>query len=109
MIAKKSKSTKRQILAVTASGVFLLASLVVSGSLFFGGKSQTVHAQDTTGANRFPCTNRTLKGRYGMKGDGLVPSGPPRLHSCHSRWLGLRHWMVRAMSLTRQQPVSMAW
>ena len=78
MIAKNTKSTRRQILASATCGVFILAGLVMSASLF-GSNSDTVHAQvpPETGAKGFPCSNRTLTGRYGMKGEGLVPSGPP--------------------------------
>jgi hypothetical protein len=73
MITKNIKSTRSQIMAVAAGGVFLLGGLIVSGSLF---KSNTLAAHAQTD-NDFPCSNRTLKGRYGMKGDGLVPGGPP--------------------------------
>ena len=79
MISKNIKLTRRQILAIATCGVFLLTGLVMSASLF-GSKIDTVHAQvvpDTSGTNGFPCSNRTLRGRYGMKGEGLVPSGPP--------------------------------
>ena len=79
MIAKNIKSTRRQILTVTACGALLLAGLVAGGSLL-GGKIHTVRARDAPGngeTNGCPCSNRTLKGRYGMKGEGIVPSGPP--------------------------------
>jgi hypothetical protein len=74
MIAKNIKPTRRQIMAVTACGVFLLGSLVMGGS-FFEGKILTANAQNDN--DGFPCSNRTLKGRYAIKGNGLVPGGPP--------------------------------
>jgi hypothetical protein len=73
MTAKNTKSIGRQILAVTC-GIFLLGALVVGGS-YFGAKDLTAHAQND--GSGFPCSNQTLKGRYGMKGEGLVPGGPP--------------------------------
>ena len=78
MIVKNMKSTRRQILALATFGVFVLAGLVMSASLF-GSRIDTVRAQAApdTDAMGFPCSNHTLKGRYGMKGEGLVPSGPP--------------------------------
>ena len=78
MMEKDHKPTRRHILTVTAFGLLILAGLVAEGVLF-GGKLHPVHAQvlDNGGARGFRCSNRTLKGRYGIKGDGLVPSGPP--------------------------------
>jgi hypothetical protein len=78
MIAKKIKSTNRQTLAITTFGALLLAGLVAGGSLL-GGKVYTAQAHNGSSdeTNGFPCSNNTLKGRYGMKGEGLVPSGPP--------------------------------
>ena len=73
MIAKNIKSTRRQILAVTACGALLLAGLVAGGSLL-GGKIHTVHAQE---ANGVKCSNSTIAGRYAVRGDGFVPGGPP--------------------------------
>ena len=73
MITKNIKSTRSQIMALAACGVFLLAGLVVSGWLF---QSNTLAAR-AQADNDFPCSNRTLKGRYGIKGEGLVPGGPP--------------------------------
>jgi hypothetical protein len=74
MITKNIKPTKRQIMAVTAGGVLLLGGLVAGGSLF---EAKILTAQAQTDSTGFPCSNRTLKGRYGIKGDGIVPSGPP--------------------------------
>lgn len=50
------------------------------------GVIRTVQAQEKTdileressfGASRFRCSNRTIKGRYAVQGNGWVPNGPP--------------------------------
>ena len=77
MMPKNSKSNRRQIFTVT-TGILLLTGLIIRGPLFDSQNSvKAQSAPDNSDATGFPCSNRTLKGRYGIKGDGLVPSGPP--------------------------------
>ncbi len=81
------KSNLKRIVAAAVCGVISISLLAV-GISTFGNRvnfARTAQAQEETkssadessSSRRFRCSHATLTGRYAIRGDGFVPSGPP--------------------------------
>jgi hypothetical protein len=81
------KSNLKRIVTAAVCGVISIILLVV-GISTIGNRvnfARTAQAQEETkssadessSSRRFRCSNATLTGRYAIRGDGFVPSGPP--------------------------------
>jgi hypothetical protein len=75
---------RRSVTGTTCRILFIsLLGLFSAGNL--AGFSSTAQAQEETQSagkkvpqgKSFKCSNATLEGRYAVKGEGLVPGGPP--------------------------------
>ena len=69
-------STARRIAAVAACAAVFL-SLLALGSFTNGSKNGFTGTVRANEGNGFRCGDRTLSGKYALRGDGFVPGGPP--------------------------------
>lgn len=66
----------RRVAAVAVCAVVFI-SLLALGSFTSGSKSRLTSTVRANEAQGFKCSERTLSGRYALRGDGFVPGGPP--------------------------------